>query len=85
MFTYLVIFTGVNSAQVFGANPTLGGVIGAVVLLTGMNPEAPIKNLFTGDALAAGQGGYYHNANAFLTRDRSIRNFLDHAFSRIHF
>lgn len=22
-----------------------------------MNPEAPIKNLFTGDALAAGQGG----------------------------
>lgn len=57
MFTYLVIFTGVNSAQVFGANPTLGGVIGAVVLLTGMNPEAPIKNLFTGDALAAGQGG----------------------------
>lgn len=57
MFTYLVIFTGVNAAQVFGANPTLGGVIGAVVMLTGMNPEAPIKNLFTGDALAAGQGG----------------------------
>ncbi|MGM0166067.1 PTS system sugar-specific IIBC component [Enterococcus sp. AZ135] len=57
MFSYLVIFTGVNAAQVFGANPTLGGVIGAVVLLTGMNPEAPIKNLFTGDALAAGQGG----------------------------
>lgn len=57
MFSYLVIFTGVNAAQVFGANPTLGGVIGAVVLLTGMNPEAPISNLFTGDALAAGQGG----------------------------
>lgn len=57
MFSYLVIFTGVNAAQVFGATPTLGGVIGAVVLLTGMNPEAPIKNLFTGDALAAGQGG----------------------------
>ncbi|MGG5369719.1 glucose PTS transporter subunit IIA [Enterococcus sp. AZ196] len=57
MFSYLVIFTGVNAAQVFGATPTLGGVIGAVVLLTGMNPEAPIKNLFTGDTLAAGQGG----------------------------
>lgn len=57
MFSYLVIFTGVNAAQVFGATPTLGGVVGAVVLLTGMNPEAPIKNLFTGDALAAGQGG----------------------------
>lgn len=57
MFSYLVIFTGVNSAQVFGANPTLGGVIGAVVLLTGMNPEAPIVNLFTNQPLAAGQGG----------------------------
>lgn len=57
MFTYLVIYTGINSAQVFGANPTLGGAIGAVVMLTGMNPDAPIKNLFTGDALAAGQGG----------------------------
>lgn len=57
MFSYLVIFTGVNAAQVFGANPTLGGVIGAVVLLTGMNPEAPIMNLFTGQPLAAGQGG----------------------------
>jgi PTS system sucrose-specific IIC component len=57
MFSYLVIFTGVNAAQVFKANPTLGGVIGSVVLLTGMNPDAPINNLFTGDALAAGQGG----------------------------
>lgn len=57
MFTYLVIYTGINAAQVFGANPTLGGVIGAVVMLTGMNPEAPLKNLFTGDALAVGQGG----------------------------
>lgn len=57
MFSYLVIFTGVNAAQVFGANPTLGGVIGAVVTLTGMNPEAPLTNLFTGDPLAAGQGG----------------------------
>lgn len=57
LFTYLVIYTGISSAQVFGANPTLGGVVGATVLLTGMNPDAPIKNLFTGDALAAGQGG----------------------------
>ncbi len=57
MFSYLVIYTGINAAQVFGATPTLGGVIGAVVMLTGMNPEAPLKNLFTGEALAAGQGG----------------------------
>ncbi len=38
MFTYLAIFTGVNAAQVFKANPTLGGVIGSIILLTGMNP-----------------------------------------------
>ncbi len=57
MFSYLVIYTGINAAQVFGATPTLGGVIGAVVMLTGMNPEAPLKNLFTGEPLAAGQGG----------------------------
>ena len=57
MFSFLVIYTGINAAQAFGATPTLGGVIGAVVLLTGMNPEAPLKNLFTGEALAAGQGG----------------------------
>lgn len=48
MFSYLVIYTGINAAQVFGATPTLGGVIGAVVMLTGMNPEAPLKNLFIG-------------------------------------
>ncbi|MBO0462497.1 PTS glucose transporter subunit IIA [Enterococcus sp. DIV1298c] len=57
MFSYLVIYTGINAAQVFGATPTLGGVIGAVVMLLGMNPEAPLTNLFTGQPLAAGQGG----------------------------
>ncbi|WP_207701226.1 glucose PTS transporter subunit IIA [Candidatus Enterococcus ferrettii] len=57
LFSYLVIYTGVNAARVFGANPTMGGVIGAVVTLTGMNPEAPLLNLFTGEPLSAGQGG----------------------------
>lgn len=57
MFSYLAIYTGVNAAQVFGATPTVGGIIGAVILLTGMNPDQPIKNLFTGDALSANQGG----------------------------
>ncbi|QHW35992.1 PTS transporter subunit EIIC [Staphylococcus ursi] len=57
MFAYLVIYTGINAAKVFGANQTLGGVIGAVVTLTGMNVDKPIKNLITGDALTAGQGG----------------------------
>ena len=57
MFSFLVIYTGVNAAQVFGATPTLGGVIGGVVTLTGMRPDAPLTNLFTGQPLAAQQGG----------------------------
>ncbi|MDR0921871.1 MAG: PTS transporter subunit EIIC [Lactobacillales bacterium] len=57
IFSYLVIFVGINSASEFGATPSLGGVIGAVTLLTGMNVEKPIQNIFTGAPLAAGQGG----------------------------
>lgn len=57
MFSYLAIYTGINAAQVFGATTTLGGVIGATILLTGIETNAPIKNLFTGQALVANQGG----------------------------
>ena len=57
IFSYLAIYVGINSAQEFGATPALGGVIGAVSLLTGMNPELPLKNIFNGSALSAGQGG----------------------------
>ena len=57
IFYYLALYVGMNAAQEFGATPALGGVIGAVSLLTGMNPEAPLKNIFNGSALAAGQGG----------------------------
>ena len=46
IFAYLAIYTGINSASVFGATPALGGVIGAVTMLTGMNPDAPIKQYF---------------------------------------
>lgn len=46
IFSYLAIYVGINSAQEFGATPALGGVIGAVSLLTGMNPELPLKNIF---------------------------------------
>ena len=46
-----------NSAQEFGATPALGGVIGAVSLLSGMDPNAPLKNVFNGAALSPGQGG----------------------------
>ncbi|TLQ15364.1 glucose PTS transporter subunit IIA [Pseudolactococcus raffinolactis] len=57
LFAYLTIYVGINAANEFGATPTLGGVIGGVVMLTGMNPENPIKNIFTGQPLSAGQGG----------------------------
>lgn len=57
IFGYLAIYVGLNSAQEFGATPALGGVIGAVSLLAGMDPNAPLKNIFNGAPLSAGQGG----------------------------
>lgn len=57
LFSFLVIYVGINSANEFGATPGLGGVIGASVLLTGMDLKAPLINIFNGNALTAGQGG----------------------------
>lgn len=57
VFSYLVIYVGINSASEFGASPSLGGVIGGITMLTGMNLEKPLPNIFSGDALSAGQGG----------------------------
>ncbi|WP_068618450.1 PTS transporter subunit EIIC [Paenibacillus tuaregi] len=57
IFSYMAIFVGINSAREFGASPSLGGLIGGATLLTGMKPELPIRNLFTGEPLIAGQGG----------------------------
>lgn len=57
LFAYLTVYVGINAAKEFGATPGLGGVIGGTTLLMGMNPEAPINNVFTGQPLAAGQGG----------------------------
>jgi len=57
LFAYLNIYIGINAAKVFKGTEGLGGVIGGVVYLTGMNPEAPLPNIFTGQPLAAGQGG----------------------------
>ncbi|MFD2210929.1 PTS transporter subunit EIIC [Virgibacillus halophilus] len=57
LFAYLVIYVGINSANEFGATPGLGGIIGATTMLNGMNPEAPLTNIFNGHELAAGQGG----------------------------
>ncbi|WP_018663868.1 PTS transporter subunit EIIC [Heyndrickxia acidiproducens] len=57
LYSYLVIYVGINSANEFGATPGLGGIIGGTTLLTGMSPDAPLPNIFNGDALSAGQGG----------------------------
>lgn len=57
VFAYLAIYVGINSAQEFGATPGLGGVIGAVTLLAGVDPKVPLQNIFNGSALSAGQGG----------------------------
>ncbi|MGX7262798.1 PTS transporter subunit EIIC [Enterococcus crotali] len=57
IFAYLALYTGINSASEFGATPALGGVIGAVTMLTGMNSETPLPNVLTGGTLSAGQGG----------------------------
>lgn len=57
MFMFLSIYTGINAAQVFGATPTLGGVIGAISSLPGANADVPITNIFTGQPVTAGQGG----------------------------
>lgn len=57
LFSFLVIYVGINSATEFGATPGLGGIIGASVLLTGMTPDTPLINIFNGQSLTAGQGG----------------------------
>ncbi|HBV02795.1 MAG TPA: permease [Staphylococcus sp.] len=57
IFAYLVIYVGINAAKEFGATPGLGGVIGGTTMLTGMDLESPLKNIFNGEPLEAGQGG----------------------------
>ncbi|PES71911.1 permease [Bacillus cereus] len=57
IFAYLVIYVGINAAKEFEATPSLGGVIGGTTLLSGMKPDSPIYNIFTGEPLTAGQGG----------------------------
>ena len=57
LYAYLNIFIGINAARVFEANQGLGGVVGGMVYLTGINPDMPINNIFLGTPLAPGQGG----------------------------
>ncbi|MFC6464815.1 PTS transporter subunit EIIC [Marinilactibacillus sp. GCM10026970] len=57
LFGYLNIYVGINAAKVFKATEGLGGIIGGVVYLTGMIPEMPLPNIFTGEPLTPNQGG----------------------------
>lgn len=57
VLSYLVIYVGVNAAREFKTDLGLGGAVGATVLLTGVSADAPIFNIFTGEALKSGQGG----------------------------
>lgn len=57
LFGFLNIYVGINAAKVFGATEGLGGVAAGIIYLTGMNPEMPLPNIFTGGDLIAGQGG----------------------------
>lgn len=57
VFAFLAVYVGINSATEFGATPGLGGVIGAVTLLNGVDPKIPLHNIFNGQPLTAGQGG----------------------------
>lgn len=57
LYGYLNIFIGINAAKVMGANQGLGGVVAGMVYLTGMNPDAPINNIFLKTPLSPGQGG----------------------------
>ena len=57
VLSYLVIHVGVNAAREFKTDLGLGGALGATGLLSGMTAEAPLVNLFTGEALKSGQVG----------------------------
>lgn len=57
LFTYLNIYVGINAATEFGATPGLGGIIGGLIYLPGVVAPIVINNVFTGQPLAAGQGG----------------------------
>ena len=57
LFAYLNVYVGINAAKVFGATEGLGGVVAGIIYLPGMLVDAPLTNIFTGDPMAAGQGG----------------------------
>ena len=59
---YFAIFTGINAAQKFGATPALGGMLGAMSIMPGVDEVSKILGLFNEDSplnsiLRNGKGG----------------------------
>ncbi len=60
--SYFAIYVGINSAKVFGATPALGGMIGAMTIMTTINDIAQLLGLYNNDTplastLQTGRGG----------------------------
>ncbi len=60
--SYFAIYTGINSAKKFGATPALGGMIGAMSIMTQINTISASLGLFNADVplnsiLTTGKGG----------------------------
>lgn len=60
--SYFAIYVGVNSAKVFGATPALGGMIGAMTIMSSINDLAQMMGLYDADnplssVLQTGRGG----------------------------
>lgn len=60
--SYFAIYTGINSAKKFGATPALGGMIGAMSIMTQINTISAALGLFNADVplnsiLTTGKGG----------------------------
>ena len=56
-YGYLNIYVGISAARAFKSNEYVGGVVGGIVYLAGMNVQEPLINLITGQALSPGLGG----------------------------
>ena len=68
LFSYLLIYIGINAAKEFGATPALGGLIAGIAMLNGVAaapvgtacpPDTPacLTNVFNGTALQPQYGG----------------------------
>lgn len=60
--SYFAIYVGINSAKVFGATPALGGMVGAMTIMTTINQLSQMMGLYDSEnplfsVLQTGRGG----------------------------